>query len=849
MAGIEPNPELKRDIGQQPVDAPSMRRICDPGRFDFETTEEVPDLDAVVGQDRAMEAIEFGIGIGQKGYNLFALGPPGLGKHSAARRLVERRARGTNRPNDLCFVHNFRQPPRPNLLSIPAGRGAALRADMQRLLAELYSAVGSALESDQFRGGVTAIDREFEEREAQMFRELGKQAAEAGLTLIQTPQGFILLPAKGEGEPMSEAEFGRLPEEQRRKLNANLEQFHERLQKLLLQVPRLRRDRHSRAREFSRDTVAAAVAPLFDELAARYADLPAVADHIASIRADTLENFAEFVREQPDRPKALVGLVSPEHALHRYQVNLLVDHSDTDGAPIVEEGNPTLPNLVGRVEHLAQMGMLVTNFTLIRAGALHRANGGYLLLDAHKVLTQPFSWDALKRALTAGEIRIESVAHDYGLVSTVTLEPEPVPLDVKVILFGERHLFYLLAQLDSDFNELFKVAADFQDDMPRGPAEEIHYASLVATLARRYGLRPLDRAAMARLVEHSSRLAGDATKLSLHIRSVVDVAREASHRAGDAGRDVVTAADIRTAIEAELHRADRAYQRRQESILRNAILIDSEGEQSGEVNGLAAMPLGNQTFAFPVRITATARLGEGEMIDIMREVELGGPIHSKGVLILASFLAARYSTNMPLSLSASLVFEQSYTEVEGDSASLAELCALLSALADTPIRQSLAVTGSVNQLGQVQAVGAVNEKIEGFFDVCKARGLTGRQGVLIPVANRENLMLREDVVEAARDGRFHVYTVASVDEAIELLTGVPAGEPGADGVVPEGSINWLVARRLLELSLLRQQYAVKSGDGSAAAGTPSADTPTPGAPPPANPSGTAPLSVRKRRGV
>jgi lon-related putative ATP-dependent protease len=794
-------------VGIAPLPAPQLRRSCDPAELAFATTAELPDLERVIGQDRAIEAIAFGISIRQKGYNLFALGPPGLGKHSAVRRLLEERARGEPRPPDVCFVHDFEQPQRPRLLSLPAGRGGTLRADMQRLLAELFGAIPAALESERFRAGITAIEREFDEKEAEAFRALGQEALKRGLALVQTPQGFVLLPAKRNAEPMAESEFEKLPEAERARLNGEIERFHERVQKLMLEVPRWRRERHARVREFGRETVRVAIAPLFDELEQRYADLEAARAFVAAIREDALENFGEFVREQPDRPKTLVGLLGPEHALHRYQVNVLVDHGRTEGAPIVVEDNPTLPNLVGRIEHLAQMGMLVTNFTLIRSGALHRANGGYLLLDAHKLLTQPFSWEALKRALTAGEARIESVAHDYGLVSTVSLEPEPVPLALKVVLFGERRLYYLLAQLDPDFNELFKVAADFQDEMARTPENQALLASLVATLARRYGLRPVEREAMARVIDQASRLASDATKLSLHVRSIVDLVREADHQAGSAGRAAIAAGDIEAAVAAQLRRADRAYKRWQEEILRNAILIDTEGEQAGEVNGLAAMVLGNVAFGHPVRITATARLGEGEMIDIEREVELGGPIHSKGVLILSSFLAARYSTNMPLSLNASLVFEQSYAEVEGDSASLAELCALLSALSDVPIRQSLAITGSVNQLGQVQAVGAVNEKIEGFFDICASRGLTGRQGVLIPFANREHLMLREDVVEAARAGRFHVYAVRNVDEAVEILTGVPAGEPSDEGEVPEGSINYLVARRLVELSMLRQQFA------------------------------------------
>jgi lon-related putative ATP-dependent protease len=497
----------------------------------------------------------------------------------------------------------------------------------------------------------------------------------------------------------------------------------------------------------------------------------------------------------------------------RYSVNVLIDNSHARGAPVVYADNPSHPELIGRIEHLAQMGALVTDFMLIKPGALHRANGGYLVLDARRVLTQPFAWDGLKRCLSANEIRIESLGQALSLVSTVSLEPEPIPLNLKVVLVGERVLYYLLYNLDPDFRELFKVAADFEEDMDRSPETQLLYARLVATIARREKLRPLDRDAVARVLEHGSRQAADAEKFSIRVQDITDLLREADYWARAVNRDTVQAADVERAIDARTYRGDRVRSRVQQEIQRGTILIDTEGARIGQVNGLSVVRLGEADFGYPTRISARVRLGKGEVVDIQREVELGGPIHSKGVLILGGFLGARYSGERPLSLAASLVFEQTYGAVEGDSASCAELCALLSALAEVPVRQALAITGSVNQHGDVQAIGGVNEKIEGFFDTCKGRGLTGEQGVIIPAANVKHLMLREEVVRACRDGRFSVYPVATADQAIELLTGVGAGEPDASGSFPRDSINGRVEQRLARLA--EQAHAfVRSERGS-----------------------------------
>jgi lon-related putative ATP-dependent protease len=574
------------------------------------------------------------------------------------------------------------------------------------------------------------------------------------------------------------------------------------------------------------------VVPLLAELRERFGELEAVVRFLQVVEEDVIHNASSFLAreseqaQQPSSPSPVAATQALDRPfLRRYGVNLLVDHGDDQGAPVIYEPNPTYNNLIGRVEHLSQMGALVTDFQLIRAGALHRADGGYLILDALKVLTTPFAWDALKRALLSRQIKLEPLGEALSLVTTYSLEPEPDPLEVKVVLLGPPILYYLLSYHDPDFPKLFKVAADFDDRMDRGATEEAVYARQVAGLVADEELRPFDRGAVARAIEDGSRHLGDARKLSLDLRRLRDLLREADHWAGWEGREVVTAEDVQRAIDEHTFRSDRLRERIYEGIHRGTLLIDTDGAHVGRINGLAVLQLGDFHFGRPSRITARVRMGKGEVVDIEREVELSGPFHSKGVMILAGFLGAHYARDHPLALKATVVFEQSYGGVDGDSASSTELYALLSAIAEVPIRQSLAVTGSINQQGEIQAIGGVNEKIEGFFDVCRARGLTGEQGVLIPASNVEHLMLRHDVVAAVAEGRFHVYPVRRVEEGIELLTGLPAGERDDSGDFPEGSFNRRVEERLIELAHAARAFSKSTDDskpaekaGGAAAG-------------------------------
>jgi predicted ATP-dependent protease len=739
------------------------------------------------------------------------MGTTGSGRHATVERAIRTAAGQRARPPDWCYVNRFDDPQRPSALQLPPGRGMALKADMRQLIDELRSTVPAAFESDAVRNRRGELEHEFEERNRRALEALQSDAERHQLGVVQTPQGFAVAPMRN-GEVLASVDFDKLPEDQKTEIRKHLERLSTLLQRHVENLPQWQREHRRRVRELGREVIAAAVSTLIDEPRAKYAALPQVLEYLRDVEADLLENPGAFERVDHG-PAPLADMMRGELAnrLKRYEVNVVVDNATLAGAPVVYEGNPTHQNLIGRIENVATFGALVTDFTMVRPGSLLRANGGFLILDAERLLVQPFAWEALKRALIDRHVRIESLGQTLSLISTVSLEPEAVPLDVRVVLIGSRHVYYLLHALDADFAELFKLVADFTDRADHTPQSVALYAGAIAALARREALRPFDAAAVARLIEYGGRLAADTAKLSLHWRSIEDTAREGEHLAAVGNSAVVSADHIQDALDRQSWRQSRLQVELTDAIRRGTILIDCVGSAVGQVNALSIIDLGSFTFGYPTRITAAVRLGGGEVVDIEREVKLGGAIHSKGVLILAGLLGSRFGIDQPLSLHASLVFEQSYSGVEGDSASLAETCALLSALGDVPLEQRLAVTGSVNQLGSVQAVGGINEKIEGFFDVCTARGLSGSQGVLIPASNVQQLMLRNDVVAAAQAARFHVYTVRTVDEAMELLTGLPAGERAADGSFPEGTINARVERRLVDFARRRREFGSAYG--------------------------------------
>jgi lon-related putative ATP-dependent protease len=796
-------------------------------RWTFDTTEDLAPITEMTGQERAAEALRFGLGIRRKGYNLFVLGARGTGKHTAVFEALERRAHTEPTPHDWCYVQDFDQWHRPCALRLPPGEGNAFRRDLDRLIDELTTAIPAMFRGEEYRARRAAIEKGFSAAEKKLVTAMEETAEAQGVAFLRTPDGFAFT-ALREGEPVPFDEIDKLDDEAQSTYETAVEALREPLAEFLSDLEALQRDTDDKVDALERSMVAALVAARMEKLEERWANVPDARRHLDAVKRDVPDNLWIFVPDDDDDDD------DPEHdgtddddetapilgpsdtrpgaaARRRYTVNVIVDRTGLTGAPVVYEDLPTYGNLVGRVEHVARMGALVTDFRLIKAGSLHKANGGYLVLDVDRLLSHPGAWEGLKHALRTGKARIETLERMLSMATTRALEPEPIPLDVKVVLVGERWMYYELEEADPEFGELFKVAVDFDDDMPRTPETELATARWIATFARRESLRPFARHACARVVDQSARAAGHAARLTTRYDDLADLLREADHVAAGLGHPYVTEDDVISAWEAHVHRLDRLRESVIEDIRRGVLRVEVSGAEVGQVNALAVIDMGRFAFAHPSRVTARVRVGNGEVIDVERETELGGEIHSKGVLILTGWLGSRYAVETPLSLTASLVFEQSYVGVDGDSASSAEAYALLSALAEVPLEQSVAVTGAIDQQGRVQAVGGVNEKIEGFFDVCRALGITGRQGVVIPRANVGDLMLRDDVVEAIAAGRFRVWAVETIDEGIEVLTGLPAGTRGPDGRFPEGTINHRVEARLLNFASRRRQFLRATG--------------------------------------
>jgi lon-related putative ATP-dependent protease len=806
----------------QALEASELRRVVNPATLGFKTTDELHPISGLIGQDRALKAIQFGAGIRSPDFNIFVLGPPASGKTTAVRAHLGPKAAEQPTPDDWVYVYNFDNPNRPKALKLPHGRAKQLAKGMVAVLDELRSVLPTLFESEDYQVRRRAIDEQFRSGQEEALEALNVKAQGQNIAILRTPTGFTMAPMH-EGKVVKPEVFNALPETMRKDVEAKIEALQKELEAILERLPKADKKRRAELSELNEEVARHAVEAAVDDLMSAFSDVPQAIEYLRAAGEDLTRNVALFLVSGEEEHAIVRQPVDTarDARFRRYLVNVMISSDDTSttGAPIVEEINPTYGNIVGRIEHIAQMGTLMTDFLLIKPGALHRANGGYLLLDVRKVLLSPFAWEALKRAIKAREIRIEQPGEATGmtLVSTQSLDPEPIPLDVRVVLFGDRELYYMLAASDPDFPRLFKVQADFDDTIARSAENDQSYARVIASIIKEHGLKPFDASAVARVIDEGARLADDREKLSIEIGRIADIVREADYWSDQAKRKLTTKQDVARAIDEQIQRADRLRDRAQETIARGLVLVDTEGSKVGQINGLSVLQLGSFAFGRPSRITARVRVGGGRVVDIEREAKLGGPLHSKGVMILWGFLAGRYALDVPLALAATLVFEQSYGGVDGDSASSAELYALLSALSGVPIKQSLAVTGSVNQLGEVQAIGGVNEKIEGFFDICRARGLTEKQGVLIPKSNVQHLMLREDVVEAVRNGQFAVYPVVTIDEGIEMLTGVKAGERNADGRFPAGTINRLVEDKLRSFAERGRSYA-KTADGVAGAG-------------------------------
>ena len=778
----------------------SLRKVCDAKFIRCETTEDLVPIREIIGQERAVRALKFGLGIKDHGFNIYVAGYPGTGRKTAVKNFVEEVARDKPVPPDWCYVNNFSNQYEPKAIQLPAGKGKTFRDDVKSLIENIRTALPKAFESDDYASRREATIRGLEKQRKDLIDKLNAKAQQEGFVIQSTPIGLLLIPVVN-GKPLSQEELLSLPQEAKSKIQERREKLEAELRNTMRQFLDMERKIREEIKKLNREVALYAIGHLVEALIEKYSDNSEITGYLKDVQKDILDNLSQFIK----RGEAQQRLPFPvpwmgEARFRKYEVNVVVDNSDCKGAPVVMETNPTYQNLIGRTEKEAQFGALITDFTMIRGGSLHKANNGFLIIPVEDLLRNAFSYEALKRAIRDKNIFIEEPQERYGFISTKSLKPEPIPLDIRVILIGNPYLYQQLFVLDPDFSELFKVKAEFDTTMARTEENIKRYAAFVCTLCQKENLKHLDQSALAKLIEYSQRIAEDQKKLSTRFAEVGDIIREANFYATQEKSDVVSEKHVKKAIEEKIYRSKLIQEKIQEMISRGVLLIDTDVEKVGQVNGLSVMGLGDFAFGSPSRVTASVGLGREGVIDIEREAKMSGPIHTKGVLILSGYLNEKYAQDKPLSLSARLVFEQSYGGVEGDSASSTELYAILSALSGLPIKQSIAVTGSVNQKGEVQAIGGVNEKIEGFFEVCKAKGLTGQQGVMIPESNKDNLMLKEEIVDAVKAGKFHIYSAKTIDEGIAVLTGTKAGERRQDGTFEEGTVNYRVDKQLKDMA-------------------------------------------------
>ena len=782
-----------------------LKRSCDPELFDFETTEECEPLQGIIGQQRAVKALELGLGIHDFRYNIYVAGSSGTGKTSTVKGFLERASASGQPPSDWCYVHNFDQPYCPVYLELPAGMGCRLQADMGRLIKVLERALPDAFNSSEYQQRRQAISRRSNERRDQLFNELAQQAQEAGFTLQRTEIGIKTVPLH-QGQAMSEEQFLALDERQRKVLERKQQELQSQISEAIRQVGLLEEERARQVGQLDEEVATFVLTPRIVRLEETYHDCPRVLSFLQAAQADILKNLGDFLPESAGANGASADSAPPSapsgnpDPLRKYQINVIVDNSQSQGAPVVVLENATYPNLFGKLERRLQYGVMTSDFTLIRTGALHRANGGYLVLNAENLLKYWTSWESLKIAIRSRLIQLEDPGQMMGYPGGEGLQPEPIPLDVKVILIGNHDIYLTLQAYDEEFHKLFNVKCDFDDRMDWQEEHIKQFGCFIrARCEERRGLKPFHKSGVARVAEYASALTEDQRKLSARFSDIMTVVREASYWAEQAGVQYVLGEQVEQAIEEKIYRHNMIEERIQEMITRGDILVDVEGAVVGQVNGLYVVSWGDFTFGHPARITANVFTGKDGLVNIEREAELSGKIHTKGLLILKGWLGEHFAWDKPLSLSASLTFEQSYSLVDGDSASSTELYALISALSGTQLKQGIAVTGSVNQKGQLQPIGGVNEKIEGFFAVCKAKGLTGKQGVMIPQQNIGNLALKREVIEAVCRGEFHIWAVRTIDEGIELLTGESAGQRLEEGGFERGTIYERVDQHLRQL--------------------------------------------------
>ncbi|MBI4843332.1 MAG: AAA family ATPase [Nitrospirae bacterium] len=774
---------------------------CSLSELPFKSTDDVKPLKETIGQERALHALDFGLDIESHGFNIYILGESGTGKMTTIRNILEERAKKEATPDDWCYVYNFKNPDAPNVLNLPAGTGTLFKKEIDEMINDLRQEIPKIFESKEYEKQRTVILHDFQQQQKKFFGELEKEAQKKDFTLQKNVSGLALLPVKKGGEPLTEEEYDSLDAEAKKKIGKIGKELQDKLDDVIRLVRAEENEVKKKITDLERQAVLSQVGHRIDELKNKYKENRNIINYLGDVKEDILEHHEDF-KQQEEQPQPLNFLKPPkaEPSFSKYTVNVFVNNSEIKGAPVVIETNPTYLNLFGRVEHKLQYGVAVTDFTMIKPGALHKATGGYLVTDALELLKNIFSYDALKRTIKDGEIRLEDAWEQYRLISTIMLKPQAIPFNVKVILVGNPKIYYLLYNLDEEYRELFKIKADYENRMDRSKENILKYASFIKTKCVKKGLQPFDRSAVAKIIEHGSKLAEHKNKLSAKFSEIADILREASHWSKKRGSSVVTDDDVETALRERVYRSDKVQKKILEAMEDGSILVDKKGKAVGQINGLSVLDLGDYSFGMPSRITAKTYAGRAGIVNIERETKMSGKIHEKAILILTAYLGGKYASKHPLSLSASLTFEQLYGGVEGDSATCAEVYALLSSISGVPIKQSIAITGSMNQHGEVQPIGGVNEKIEGFYEFCKISGLTGEQGVIIPSRNLINLMLNNEVIKAVEEGKFHIYSIENIEDSIEILMGMPPGEMKSDGTYPGGTLNHLVAKRLLELS-------------------------------------------------
>ena len=812
------------DIDFLKVPLERLTSYCDPDSLGFETTAGIAPLEGTVGQDRAVSALDFGLSIDAPGYNIYVAGFPGTGRTTTLTKSLEQAAKKRPVPDDWCYVYNFRDPLQPVAVCLPAGMGRLFARDTEELLGACRRDIPQAFESENYRTRVEGAMQEFQQQREAITQGIESTAKERGFAVQPSPMGIVTTPLK-DGQPIDRELYNQMPEEEKNTLSEKSEVLQEFINQQLADLRRVEREASRRRTQVDRYVALAAIDPAFTELKETYHIISGLVDYLEDMRQDIAENVDDFrphddqQAQQQTTEATAVREASDTDRFLRYMVNVLVDNSDAPGTPVIFEYSPTYYNLFGRVEYHPRFGTAATDLTMIRPGAIHLANGGYLVVQAKDILATPLVWETLKRILRSGEARIENIAEQFSPIPTSTLRPQPISVNTKVVLMGTPMLFSMLQRADEDFRKFFKVKADFDLSMERTPENSRFYASFVCNQCRDSGVRPFHKTAVAKLVDYAARLVEHQSRLTTRFIDIADLITEADHWAKqDGDNPSVMGHHVSKAIQERTYRSNLPEERLREFINDGTIMIDTDGVVVGQINGMSVLDMGDYMFGRPVRITARTSLGRGQVANIDREAQMTGRIHNKGFLILTGYIMGKYGRTKPLSFRSNIGFEQTYDEVEGDSASSAELYALLSSLSNIPIKQGLAVTGSVNQLGEIQAIGGASYKIEGFYEVCKAKGLTGRQGVVIPKDNIKNLVLRDDVVQAVRDGQFTVYAAETVEQGIEILTGVPAGEPDADESYPEGTLNYAIIRNLEQLAANARELGGGGADGGNGAG-------------------------------